>query len=285
VQQVKGHIVVVAPGPSANLPQSSRMLKVTVLPEEPPYSALVEQKYDAYVTLAPDGSYQIKTLRNDTFKNMVSALLVDPNADVSTGKSERGVGVDILGFMMMFMLMIAFYNLNGFAEDKEHGQLRRIAAAPVSFGQYLAAHCVYSFSLMLPEYLLLLLLKFCGWKIGFSLPQYAGLMVVLGFFGISLAMLLHTLIEKPDNANMLGNSFMVLTSILAGGFYEFSKNNIVLDTLVGLLPQKKLLDFAQYLEKGNAWQHSGTILYVAAFSLILFVASWMFLQHMYVKKI
>ena len=105
--------------------------------------------------------------------------------------------------MMMFVLTFASFNLFVFADDKEQGQLRRVATAPVSFGFYLAAHCLFCISLLLPEYLLLVTLKLLGWDIGFSLLQYAGLLAILGLFGISLSLLLHTLIKKPDNANML----------------------------------------------------------------------------------
>jgi ABC-2 type transport system permease protein len=132
---------------------------------------------------------------------------------------------------------------------------------------------------------MLVVLKLCGWNIGFSLLQYAGLMIAIGFLGISFALLLHTFIKKPDNANMLGNSVTVLTSILAGGFYSFSKNNAVLDNIIKLVPQKEIMDFAQYLQNGNAGQHVWPILYVIAFALVLFVFSCTVLRRMYVKKI
>jgi ABC-2 type transport system permease protein len=198
--------------------------------EKPPLSGLVEQKYDAYVTVDGDGRYRIETLRNDDFKNMLLLLLNNPKADISGSQAERGVGVNIIGFMMMFLLMIAFFNLFAFADDKEQGQLRRIAAAPASFGWYLVAHCVYCLSMLLPEYLLLIILKLCGWNIGFSLLQYAGLMATLAFLGISFALLLNTLIKKPDNANMLGNSVTVLTRCSQACFMRH-KNNAVLEKL------------------------------------------------------
>jgi len=283
VQQVKGHIVLIQQSASVSIPQSSKMLDVTVMSETPPYTDLVKQKYDAYVTVDSNGNYQIETLRNDDFKNMLLALLQNPKDVVKTSGEERGVGVNILGFMMMFLLMIAFFNLFAFADDKEQGQLRRIAAAPTSFGGYLAAHCAYCFSLLLPEYILLVILKACGWDIGFSLLQYAGLIAVLGFLGISFAMLLNTLIRKPDNANMLGNSITVLTSVLAGSFYSFSQNNALLDDIIKTLPQKELMDFAQYIQNGVALQHVGCLLYVIAFSLAMFAFSCGILRRMYVK--
>lgn len=283
-QQVKAHIVFIQENGSTAAPESSQALDVTVMSEKPPRSSLVEQKYDAYVTANGNGNYQIETLRSDDFKSMLLLLLKDPSANISGIQSERGVGVNIIGFMMMFLLMIAFFNLFAFADDKEQGQLRRIAVAPASFGWYLAAHCVYCLLMLLPEYLLLVILKLCGWDIGFSLLQYAYLMAVLAFLGISFALLLNTLIKKPDNANMLGNSVTVLTSILAGSFYSFSKNNAVLDGIIKVIPQKELMSFAESLQNGSAAEHMGSIAYVVLFALAMFVFSCAVLRRMYVKK-
>lgn len=285
-QQVKAHIVFIQEnGSSTAAPESSQALDVAVMSEKPPRSSLVEQKYDAYVTADGSGNYQIETLRSDNFKSMLLLLLQNPSADISAFQTDRGVGVNIIGFMMMFLLMIAFFDLFAFADDKEQGQLRRIASAPSSFGWYLAAHCVYCLFMLLPEYLLLVVLKLCGWDIGFSLLQYAGLMAVLAFLGISFALLLHTLIKKPDNANMLGNSVTVMTSVLAGSFYSLSKNNAVLDSIIKVIPQKKLMDFAESLQSGSASGHWVSIAYVIAVSLVMFVFSCAVLHQMYVKKV
>lgn len=285
IQQVKGHIALITQNDTEGLPGSSAHLDITAVSEKPPRSDLVKQKYDAFVTVNADGQYAVETLRSDDYKDLLLYLLADPDADVPALSTDRGAGVNIIGFMMMFLLMFAFANLFAFADDKEQGQLRRIAASPASFGGYLAAHCVYCLSLLLPEFLLLAVLKGCGWDIGFSLWQYAYLMAVLGFFGISFALLLHTLIRKPDNANMLGNAVMVLTSVLAGGFYSFSKSNAVVDHILKLLPQKQFMDFAQYLQNGSALSHMGPLLYVVAFALVLFLFSCAVLRGMYVKKV
>lgn len=285
IQQVKGHVVLVSQNTLQNLPSSSKYLDIKVLPQKPPHSDLVKQKYDAYVTIDNSGGYFIETLRSNNYKEMISQLLKNPDAILKDSQNDRGVGVNILGFMMMFILMLAFSNLFAFADDKEQGQLLRIAAAPASFTWYLAAHCVYCLSLLLPDFVLLAVLKFCGWDIGFSLFQYAGLITVLGFLGISIALLLNILIKKPDNATMLGNSIIVLTSVLAGSFYSFSKDNAVLDNIIKLLPQREFMSFAQYLQNGIALQHIGSILYVLIFSLTLFVISCSLLRKMYIKNV
>lgn len=285
LQQVKGHVAVITKESNVSLQQSSKQLDITVLPQKPTRSDLVKQKYDAFVTVNPDGTYEIETLRSKEFKDMLVLLLQHPEARVGQSEDERGAGVNIIGFMMMFMLMLSFTNLFAFAEDKEQGQLSRIVAAPSSFCAYLAAHSVYCTIMISPAFLMIAVLKWFGWNVGFSLLQYAGLILVLGFLGISFALLLNTLIGKPDNANMLGSSVTVLTSVLAGGFYSFSRSNAVIDSIVKLIPQKELMNFAQYLQNGNAGQHVASILYVIGFSLVLFAFSCAVLHRMYVKKV
>lgn len=285
VQQVKAHVVLIAQSENMALPQSSKFLDIVMLNEKPPRSALAQQKYDAYITMDADGNMQIDTLRNEEFQNMLKMLLKNPRADIGNNQTERGVGVNILGFMMMFLLMIAFSNLFVFADDKEQGQLSRIAATPASFPGYLAAHCVYGLSLLLPEYLLLVFMKLFGWDIGLTLIQYAGLTFLLGFMGISFALLLNTFIKKPDNANMLGNAITVLTTVLAGSFYSFSRNNMVLDNIIKVLPQKQIMDFAQQLQNGSAAGHAGSIVYVLVLSLGMFACAGALLRRMYVKTV
>lgn len=284
VHQVKGRIALIGETPLVKT-DTSEYLKIKVLDKKPPYSALVEQKYDAFVTVDKKGNYHIETLRRTEYRDMLRYLLQNPKAEPPKLGTERGAGVNILGFMMMFLIMLSFSNLYVFADDKEQGQLGRVFMAPASFTGYMAAHVIYCLSLLLPEYLLLVLLKLSGKNIGFSLAQYAGLMAVIGFLGIATAMLLHALIQKADNANMLGNSITVLATVLSGSFYSFSKNNGLLDNIIKVLPQKELMDFLEYLEKGKGAEHMGAFLYVIAFSLLLFVLSCTRLRKMYVRKI
>jgi ABC-2 type transport system permease protein len=200
LQQVKGHIAIISQDPAIASRVDSRYLKITVLPKKPPFSDLIRQKYDAYITIDGNGKYNIETIRSDDFRNLMLALLENPNANINTSESNQnstGVGVNITGFMMMFLLMLSFSNLFVFADDKEQGQLLRIAASPASFGLYLAAHCVYSISLLVPSFITLAILRGIGWNIGFSLPQYAGIMVLLGFFGISIALILIHSLKNP----------------------------------------------------------------------------------------
>ncbi|MFT9055025.1 MAG: ABC transporter permease [Ethanoligenens sp.] len=275
-QQMKGHIVLVTQSGAAST--KSAHLDVTVLKKAPPDSALVRGQYDAYVFDEGGGKYRIQTLRNAQFKALVQALLANLHTPVPKQSGERGTGENIIGFSMLFLLMGTFANLFTFGEDREQGQLSRIAVTPTSLGSYLAGHFMYALTMFLPPFVLLVLLRAAGFSIGFSLAGYALLFVALDVLGISLALLLNTLFDKADNANMFGSSIVVFTTVLAGGFYANSQKNAVLDNIIRVLPQKELMAFAAHLENGTAWTHPGSLLYVFVFGAVLFVLAFFLLR-------
>ena len=283
-QQVKARIVYVTQD-VAQAPSSSAELDVTVATTEPAESLLVKQRYDAYVISQSDGNLDVVTLRSDDFKNAVIILLTDPSFSVNLGQTTNGPGCQIIGFMMMFLLMNAFGSLFVFSQDKEEGQLARIATAPSSFAGYLFAHCVYCLLGVIPEFMLLITFQALGQNIGFTLPEYLGLMVMLDFLGIACALLLHTFIDKRDNANMLGNVLIMLTSLLAGSFSLAVRHAAVVDALRDLLPQKRLMDFASALEAGVPADQMTSLLYALGFVVVLFVVSCVMLRRRYVQGV
>lgn len=283
LQQIRGRIAYISSGTDTVIPAHPAYLEITALKEQPPLSDLYKQKYDAVVTSDADGNIHIETLRNAKFKEMIAAALTHkPDAGGYAGDNteRRKTGVNIIGFLLMFLLMQAFSNLFVLADDKEQGQLVRITSTPASSGLYLAAHCVYSLSLITPAWFLLAILHLCGINIGFSLPEYALLIIVIGVSGIAYALLLNTFIKKPDNANMLGNATIMLASLLSGSFYAAPPEHSFFSILVRVMPQKAVMDFSRALAGGAALQHTGYILYVLCLALAMLAVSCTALRRM-----
>jgi ABC-2 type transport system permease protein len=283
LQQIRGHIAYITGGTAAVAPVLPAYLEITAVKEQPPRSDLYKQKYDAFVTTDASGKIHIETLRNAKFKEMIaSALTHQPDAVGYAGDNteRRKTGVNIIGFLLMFLLMQAFSNLFVFADDKEQGQLVRITSTPASSGLYLAAHCVYSLSLITPAWFLLAVLHLCGINIGFTLPEYALLIIVIGVSGIAYALLLNTFIKKPDNANMLGNATIMLASLLSGSFYAAPPEHSFFSILVRIMPQKAVMDFSRALAEGTALQHTGYILYILCLALAMLAVSCTVLHRM-----
>lgn len=277
------HIAVIGSNEELDSITSSALVKVTHLDKKPPLSDLYEQKYDVYLYTDSSGSLQIETLKNTEYQQLLNSLLLNPDTTLSGSYAQRSTGVSIVGFMLMFLLMISYSNMGYFADDKELGQLSRIFAAPVSFFLYILANLLYSLSMFAPQFLFLVVMKLLGIHIGFTLPEFLLFILVIGFLGSSFSLLLYTMINKPDNANMLGNSIAVLTSVLAGSFYAFSGNNKILDTITKAIPQKQILWFAENIESIHHFTDILPLLYVLLFSSALFTVSCIILQKKYVK--
>ncbi len=282
-EQIRGHIALVTDNSAVEINSSS--LSIEVMEQDPPMSQLVSQKYDAIVTDRGNGQFDIKTLRGNDFKEMLQLLLQNPQAKIPAQKNDRSVGVNIIGFLMVFLGTSVFFYFFPFADDKEQNQILRIAASPLSFRRYLAAHFLFCLFSFVPSFGMLAIMKGAGWEIGFSLPQYAGLLLLLAMLGSTFALFLNTFIKKPDNANMFGNSILIVTSTLAGAFYSFSKSNALLDNLIHILPQKQFLEFAVNLQNGEEWQHLFPLVYVVLFSAVMFGLAYRKLKHDYVERV
>lgn len=281
--QTFAHIAVVDNHTALTQISSSALIKVTMVDEKIPRSDLYEQKYDACLFVNEQGTLTIDTLKSAEYITILQTLLDHPDAPITGNYKQRSSGESIIGFMLMFLLMISFSNLSYFADDKEQGQLTRIITAPVSFISYISANLIYSLSMFLPQFLLLVVMKQAGISIGLQLHEFLFFIIIIGFLGSSFALLLFTLIQKPDNANMLGNSVTMLTSILGGAFYSFSKNNTLLDTMIKVIPQKQILTFAAHLESNQGHVNYLPMLYFILLAVTLFFISCMMLRKKYVK--
>lgn len=247
---VAGNIAFVLQGDQSGF--ESPYLNITILEEEPPLSELVSGRYDAIVTENGSGEFEIQTIKSDEFKQTVADVLSNPSGYHPDLADNRKVGTNILGFLIMFILMQGMTLMFLFAEDKERGQIRRVAASPVAFTGYLCAHSLFAFLFMLiPTMVILYVVKFIlAVNIGFGFWEFLLLTSLLCAFATSFALFLNAIINKSDSANMLGSAISILTSVLAGSFYSFEKGNTILETVVKVLPQKSYLTLANGLETG-----------------------------------
>lgn len=256
---------------------------MTTLKSVPPRSDLVMQRYDAYVIDKDNGTFDIETLKPASFKSSIRAYLSHSKVNIVSKSNSQGLGVNIIGFMLMVLLVGSCMNMFTLADDKAYGPLARIFNSPFSLTSYLASNCIYNFMItFLPAFLMLCILKLLHFDIGFSLANYAILLIVLGVFGVSFALLFKMLFKKPDDANMFSNIVITLTSVLSGCFYSSVKGSAVFDNLVKFLPQKQYMLFAMSLQ--NKTQGIWNLLYVLIFSAVLFAISTVMLSRLSLKK-
>lgn len=223
----------------------------------PKKSELILGKYDAFVMPLENDLYEIQTIKNDDFKTLLTTTLHHEQQPQSSNENSRGIGTTILGYLMMFLLLQSVSFMFVFGEDKDLKQIVRIAASPLSFSKYLSGHALFNFLMIyLPTFLTLTITKtLFKFDIGFSLLYYLFFLALLCSFGTAYSLLANTFADTADNANMLGSSIILLTTILSGSFYSFSENNSFFDALLYILPQKNYLILVDSVEKGKSLLH------------------------------
>lgn len=221
------------------------------LDKAPKQSTLVSGKYDAVLYRNADGSYKIDTIKSEETTAQMTAALKG-NGDIVSTLSSRGIGTNILGFLMMFLLLMGSMAMCMYSDDKEQKQINRVAASPLKISTYLFAHSFFNFCfLFIPAMLILIVIHLIsGVDLGYSFWTLAGLVGVICAFSTAFCLLLYSLFSNKDqSAKMIGNTVIILTSILAGSFYAFDKGSRVLKMMVAVLPQKAYLTLAEGVER------------------------------------
>jgi len=275
--ETKGNIALILPqnqeiSDSVTQFTKSQYFNVSILEMAPSKSELVQNRYDAIVTIDGNGAYSIETIKSDQIKTMIYATLENPNTFVPNMQSSRKIGTNIIGYMMMFLLIQGVLYAKLFADDKEKHLIERVIMSPIAFRKYLFGHAVFMIAMIaIPTFCVMTVVQILGVAIGFSLLTYGLLIGVLAILATSFALFLNSFFCVADTANMLGSSSVLLSTILAGSFYSFAKEESLFDKLIHILPQKDFIDFTNALEKGNL---TSTIklelLYVIGLSVVFF---------------
>ncbi|AMP21105.1 hypothetical protein AZF37_07995 [endosymbiont 'TC1' of Trimyema compressum] len=80
-------------------------VNITRVETSPPFSDLILGRYDAIISINESREYTIESIKNkETARKIVDALEKGERAPSIFG--ERGVGTNILGFLILFLLFI-----------------------------------------------------------------------------------------------------------------------------------------------------------------------------------
>lgn len=249
--EVKGSIAVVTANKDTVF--QSDYFTFTTLDKELPKHQLVLGKYDGEIIEKSNGEFEVVTIKNHDFRKVLEEIVKKPYGYTPPLQDARGIGTNIIGYLILFILLQCVLFMFMLAEDIERKQIERIAVAPISFFTYVLSHFIFSFALIfIPAFSILAVMKGFGFGIGFRLWQYALLLALLCMIGIAFSMFLISLVKVSDTANMIGSSIVILTTILSGSFYSFEKGNKILEKIIWVLPQKDYLSFVQGWESGKA---------------------------------
>ncbi|MFD0869064.1 ABC-type transport system involved in multi-copper enzyme maturation, permease component [Chlamydia abortus] len=272
--EMKGRIAVV--GEPDSLPANVRQAyKVEPLDAAPPKSQLVRNKYDAVLTDQGNGSYSIEAIKGEPITAKLEQALAHPDRLV-TADGKRGVGTNILGFLVMVILLEGFLFMTFFPEDKANGTFRRMLTSPVRAGSYLFAQCLFCWIIVyVPTFgLMAAASQLLHIDIGLGLLQYAWLLGLLALVATAFALFMSSWIENSDQMMTLAGSLILLTSLLSGSFYSFTPEG-GMKWLVAVLPQKQFLTVVQALEREAAMEDwAWSVGYLLLLSGLFFLAGW-----------
>lgn len=272
--EAKANIAVVTSNKKLNM--SNKYMSMKVVKEKPSMSELVLNKYDAVIEDNGKGDFKITTIKSDKLKNQIEGFLKNPNSvtKMSNSEDKRGVGTSIIGFLIMIVLILQINLMLFYPEDRDFGTFKRILISPVSGSKYLMSQGVFDFVVaFVPTYVSVIVVNaMFNVNIGFNYLQFAGLLALLMLLGTAFALFITSIIEDVDNAAMLGNAIILITSIISGTFYSFTDDNKILNTLVSIVPFKPYLTLVQGIENGkNLSNYYGQLIYVLAVILVMFI--------------
>lgn len=272
--EVKANIAVIS---SENINIQSKYVKLTKLTEVPKESELVMGKYDAAIIDKGGSKYDIETVKGEDYKNNLLKALKNPEKSNWTSSEEsRGVGSNILGYLVMVILVEGFMFMALFTEDKEFGTFKRILTSPSDEGAYFSAQCLFNFIIIyVPAFIIIFLAHWSfGIAIGFSLVRYSYMLAILVLMSISFGLFMCSLVEKEDNAMALSAAIIVITSLLSGSFYSFHSSSIM-KFIINMLPQKQYMYMVQGIEKGNSFvSYTPQLFYIMLLSgILIFLAA------------
>ncbi|KAJ51665.1 ABC-2 type transport system permease protein [Clostridium tetanomorphum] len=277
--ETKANIAVVSRNKILNV-TNNKEVNIKYLDQKPKMSELLLNKYDAVIYYKDSDSFEVITIKNEKLKKDIEKFIKNPSQGFknSVKEQKRGVGTNILGFLIMIILLQAVILMVLYPEDRDFRTFKRILIAPISEKKYLFAQGIFNFVIIyVPVFLSIVITKeIFKVNIGFDYKTLAILLSIIVLFGTAFALFMTSIIDDIDNSSMLAQFIAMLTSIISGSFYSFSDNNKILDSIVNALPQKNYLTLVQGIENGkNIFDYPMQLSYILFITIILFTAGSM----------
>ncbi|MDT8715121.1 ABC transporter permease [Clostridium sp. 19966] len=255
-----------------NIPQNDN-IKIDVLQNKPEFSTMLSGKYAAIVEKKSDGSYEVTTIKNQKDKKLIEDFFKQGKIlkGEEGSQDKRGVGTNILGFILMIILMQGVAITLLYPEDRSLKTFKRVLTAPVSERLYLLSQGIFTFvCLFIPTYAAIAITKLVfKADIGFNLGVMALLIAMLSALSTALALFIASALDSE--VSLAANGIYVITSVLAGCFYSFTGNSKIIDAIASILPQKAFMDMSQQIENHKSIaSFQGELIYL----LIFIVALW-----------
>ena len=245
-------------------------VNIVNLNEKVPLSDLVKNKYDAVVYFDND-KVTVDTIKGQDYKERVEKLFNGENTKLNDNEN-RSAGVNIIGYVSMFLLFLGGKLYKFFFDDKMFIS-KRIISCGMSYSEYAVSHAASVFLMIfVPTCIVTILFKeLFNINTNITDLEFIFIIFLLCFLSSSFGFLIASLVDNDTNAGMLGNMIIIAASLISGSIVNISNNKII-NALGSVIPQKYLISTAISFENNNV--NITSILFVLLSSVIMMVIAF-----------
>lgn len=239
----------------------------------------------ADLSVAAEGDRNAFNKMYDGYINNVLKVSPVTLEDQSTSK---GITVQSLGFLLMFVMLGAGLTSNFILDEKKSRTYYRICSSPVTSREYLAANALTSLVIVAAQILLILLVLKYLFRIETFVPGFV-LFLVLLLFGLT-AIGIGLVITAFSSSSYMATTFSTLiftpTCMLGGCFWPVTFMSDTMQKIAHFMPQWWVLDAIQKMQSGSTFTDIlMNIAILLAFTAALFlIAAYRFSREGNVRK-
>ena len=218
-------------------------IELEFLNKEVGNTKLIRGEYAAQVSLK-GGKIEISEFSNSEVKKSLEAMI--SGKEYKSEMIEVSVVAKIVGFLLMFLFFGSISVADQFLSDRENYIYTRVLQGNVSYFEYTLGQFIYIIAtLTIPTILIsLMTVKVFNVDIGMSTLSFIGIIFLVGLLSSSFIILISNIFKDRTAVGMNGSIIAMLTCLLSGCLISTDGQNKIVDGIRNLLPQKRLMDFA-----------------------------------------
>lgn len=259
-------------GDQTSVLQSSESVTFVPLENVPKQSVLIQGMYDGVILFEAEKPVIIFAKNDKISQKLEQVISVGDNKRVDE-EQQKGMARNILGYVLMFLLMLGVFSTFLYTEDKEKHRLERLLYSSITLRQVFCSYTLFIFGLLwIPSLCFLGSLSFIFQvNLGLSFTDYAILLGVLSLLGSTFALCNASFFDTGDQSNMMGSMLVLLTSLISGNFFSIPMTNRFWEGVTRYLPQKQFISLVTNLEQGESYRmNSLKVGYLIGMSLLFF---------------
>ena len=208
---------------------------------------LIRGEYIAGIKFLENGKVEVSEFSNKEAARQIEAMIkgeeyVSDILAVSTVSK-------IVGFLAMFLCFCALTIVDPFLSDRENKVYSRVLTANISYYEYTLGQIFYLIiTLAIPSMIVsFAITSIFNIDINMGTGMFLLVVFITGLFSSSFAILASNLFKVKMQVAINGSIIVMITSLLSGCVINIEGGNKFIEGIRGLLPQKRLIDFANDL--------------------------------------